>query len=137
MYRMLPEYEKCVFTKKNLKVLIFAVNMAVVTWVDGAVNLLGFVRLKVRTEGYSWPTSDNQCPVILRVPTRDWKTWKNEAFSSQGKVREFLTDWKSQGKVRENHTQKKEKILDKYYLILLVIYKLTVYYLLKYIKFSV
>ena len=29
----------------------------------------------------------------------DWKTWKNgKAFSSQGKVREFLTDWKSQGK---------------------------------------
>ena len=29
----------------------------------------------------------------------DWKTWKNgKAFSSQGKVREFWTDWKSQGK---------------------------------------
>ena len=29
----------------------------------------------------------------------DWKTWKNGmAFSSQGKVREFWTDWKSQGK---------------------------------------
>ena len=29
----------------------------------------------------------------------DWKTWENgKAFSSQGKVREFLTDWKSHGK---------------------------------------
>ena len=29
----------------------------------------------------------------------DWKTWKNgKAFSSQGKVREFWTDWKSRGK---------------------------------------
>ena len=29
----------------------------------------------------------------------DWETWKNgKAFSSQGKVREFWTDWKSQGK---------------------------------------
>ena len=32
---------------------------------------------------------------------RDWKsgkTWKNgKAFSSQGKVREFCQDWKSQG----------------------------------------
>ena len=33
---------------------------------------------------------------------QDWKsgkTWKNgKAFSSQGKVREFCQDWKSQGK---------------------------------------
>ena len=29
----------------------------------------------------------------------DWETWKNgKTFSSQGKVREFRTDWKSQGK---------------------------------------
>ena len=28
-----------------------------------------------------------------------WKTWKNgKVFSSQGKVEEFLTDWKNQGK---------------------------------------
>ena len=40
----------------------------------------------------------------------DWKTWKNgKAFSSQGKVREFWTDWKSQG------------IWDKDYLIFLYI----------------
>ena len=32
----------------------------------------------------------------------NWKIWKNgKAFSSQGKVREFCQDWKSQGKVWE------------------------------------
>ena len=32
----------------------------------------------------------------------DWKTCKNgKAFSSQGKVREFWTDWKSQGKLHK------------------------------------
>ena len=70
----------------------------------------------------------------------DWKTWKNgKAFSSQGKVREFWTDWKSQGKVRENHTKywKTQGIWNKYYLIFLMIFKWTVYYLLKWIKFSV
>ena len=63
----------------------------------------------------------------------DWKTWKNgKAFSSQGKVREFWTDWKSRGK--------SHKILenwDKYYLIFLVIFKWILHYLLKWIKFSV
>ena len=30
---------------------------------------------------------------------KTWETWENgKAFASQGKVREFLTDWKSQGK---------------------------------------
>ena len=63
----------------------------------------------------------------------DWKTWKNgKAFSSQGKVREFWTDWESQGKVRENHTKywKTQGNWDKHYLIFLVIFKWTVYYLL-------
>ena len=43
------------------------------------------------------------------------------------------------GKVRENHTKywKTQGIWDKYYLIFLVIFKWTVYYLLKWIKFSV
>ena len=71
---------------------------------------------------------------------KTWKTWKNrKAFSSQGKVREFWTDWKSQGKVRENHTKywKTEINWEKYYLIFLVIFKWTVHYLLKWIKFSV
>ena len=36
----------------------------------------------------------------------DWKTWKNrKTFSSQGKVREFCADWKSQGNL--------DKILEK------------------------
>ena len=48
-------------------------------------------------------------------------------------VREKSGNFEQTGKVRENHTKywKNEKILDKYYLILLVIYKLTVYFLLK------
>ena len=32
---------------------------------------------------------------IYQGPHRDWK--KGRAFSSQGKVREFLSDWKNQG----------------------------------------
>ena len=71
---------------------------------------------------------------------KTWKTWKNgKAFSSQGKVREFWTDWKSQGKVRKNHIKywKTQGIWDKYYLIFLAIFKWTVYYLPKWIKFSV
>ena len=71
---------------------------------------------------------------------KTWKTWKNgKAFSSQGKVREFWTDWKSQGKVRENHTKywKTEINWDKYYLVFLVIFKWTVHFLVKWIKFSV
>ena len=38
---------------------------------------------------------------LMHGSHRDWKsgkTWKNgKAFSSQGKVREFCQDWKSQG----------------------------------------
>lgn len=45
--------------------------MAVVIWVDGAVKLLGFVRLKVRTEDYSWLMSDNQCPMTLTKTETD------------------------------------------------------------------
>ena len=70
---------------------------------------------------------------VKQVSHSDWKTWKNgKAFSSQGKVREFWTDWKSQGKPH--------KILenwDKYYLIFLVIFKWTAHFLVKWIKFSV
>ena len=71
---------------------------------------------------------------------KNWKTWKNgEAFSSQGKVREFWTDWKSQGKVRENHTKywKIEGISEKIICYFSMIFKWTVYYLLKCIKFLV
>ena len=35
---------------------------------------------------------------ILHGSHTNWKTWKNKtAFCSQGKVSEFLLDWKSQG----------------------------------------
>ena len=55
---------------------------------------------------------------------QDWKsgkTWKNrKAFSSQGKVREFFQDWKSQGillkileKSEKNYTGKLKRILEK------------------------
>ena len=39
-------------------------------------------------------------PHLFQGSHSDWKTWKNgKAFSRQGKVSEFWTDWKSQ----ENH----------------------------------
>ena len=67
----------------------------------------------------------------------DWKTWKNgKAFSSQGKVREFWWDWKSQGK--------SHKILENwgnFRQMLFVIFQWQlnefVYYLLNLIKCSV
>ena len=58
-----------------------------------------------------------------------------KAFSSQGKVREVWTDWKSQEK--SHKILKTQEILEKYYLLFLVIFKWTVYYLLKWVKFSV
>ena len=50
----------------------------------------------------SWPIfSKSLGPLVLHGSHWDWKsgkTWKNgKAFSSQGKVREFCQDWKSQG----------------------------------------
>ena len=48
--------------------------MAVVIWVDGAVKLLGFVRLKVRTEDYLWLMSDNQCPMTDKNRNRQMST---------------------------------------------------------------
>ena len=56
-----------------------------------------------------------------KVPTLTGKPGKNDrAFSSQGKVREHHK------KYLEN-----ENISDKYYLIFLVIFKLTLFYLVK------
>ena len=54
-------------------------------------------------------------------------------------VREKSGNFEQTGKVRENHTKywKTDINWDKYYLIFLVIFKWTVYYLLKWIKFSV
>ena len=69
---------------------------------------------------------------------KTWKTWKNgKAFSSQGILNRLEKLGKSQGK---SHW-KTQGIWDKYYLIflyiILVIFKWTVYCLLKWIKFSV
>ena len=79
-------------------------------------------------------TSSNSHPtVLLRVkPTLSSRvpTWPGKpGFSSQGKVKEKL------GKITQN-TGKLE-ISDKCYLLYLVIFKWTVYYLLKWMKFSV
>ena len=54
-------------------------------------------------------------------------------------VREKSGNFEQTGKVRENHTKywKTQGILNKYYLIFLMIFKWTVYYLLKWIKLSV
>ena len=54
-------------------------------------------------------------------------------------VREKSGNFEQTGKVRENHTKywKTPGIWDKYYLIFLVMFKWTVYYLLKWIKFSI
>ena len=71
---------------------------------------------------------------------KNWKTWKNgKAFSSQGKVREF----EQTGKVREKsgkttqNTGKLRKFQKKIICYFSMIFKWTVYYLLKCIKFSV
>ena len=72
----------------------------------------------------------------VRVPTRTGKPGK---MGRHFPVREKSGNFEQTGKVRENHT-KYWKILgiwDKYYLIFLVIFKWTVCYLLKWIKFSV
>ena len=74
---------------------------------------------------------------FLQGSHSDWKTWKNgKAFSSQGKVREFWWDRKSQGK--------SHKILENwgnFRQMLFVIFQWRlnefVYYLLNLIKFSV
>ena len=67
---------------------------------------------------------------ITRVPTQTGKPGKWEGiFQSEKRSGNF----EQTGKVRENHTRywKNEKISNKYYLIFLAIFKLTVYYLLK------
>ena len=71
-----------------------------------------------------------------RVPTRTGKPGK---IGRHFPVREKSGNFEKTGKVRENHTKywKTQGIWDKYYLIFLVIFKWTVYYLPKWIKFSV
>ena len=63
----------------------------------------------------------------------DWKTWKNgKTFSSQGKVREFCADWKSQGNL-DKILEKSGKFREFLFFVLFLIEL----YLLKWIKFSV
>ena len=71
-----------------------------------------------------------------RIPTRTGKPGK---MGRHFPVREKSGNFEQTGKVRENHTKywKTEINWDKYYLIFLVIFKWTVHYLLKWIKFSV
>ena len=75
-----------------------------------------------------------------RIPTRTGKPGKMGRLFP---VREKSGNFEQTGKVRENHTKywKTQGIWDKYYLIflyiILVIFKWTVYRLLKWIKFSV
>ena len=69
----------------------------------------------------------------------NWKTWK---MGRHFPVREKSENFEQTGKVREiweNHSKywKIQGILKKCNLLFLVIFKLTVYYLLKWMKFSV
>ena len=66
----------------------------------------------------------------VRVPTRTGKPGK---MGRHFPVRKKSGNFEQTGKVRENHTKywKNEKISDKYYLIFLVTFKLTVYNFLK------
>ena len=75
----------------------------------------------------------------IRVPTRTGKPGKPGKMGRHFPVREKSGNFEQTGKVRENHTKywKTEINWDKYYLIFLVIFKWTVHYLLKWIKFSV
>ena len=65
-----------------------------------------------------------------RVPTQTGKPGK---MGRHFPVREKSGNFEQTGKVRENHTKywKNENISDKYYLIFLMIFKLTLYYLVK------
>ena len=71
----------------------------------------------------------------FRIPTRTGKPGK---MGRHFPVREKSGNFEQTGKVRENHTKywKTEIYWDKYYLIFLVIFKWTVHYLQKWIKFS-
>ena len=73
----------------------------------------------------------------VRVPTRTGKPGK---MGRHFPVREKLGNFEQTGKFRENHTKywKIQGILDRYIICyFLVIFKCTMYHLLKWIKFSV
>ena len=80
------------------------------------------------TLGLIWTTK------YLQGSRSHWKTWKNgKAFS----VKEKSGNFEQTGKVIENHTKYKKSwgISDKCYV--LAIFKLTMYYLLRWIKFPI
>ena len=59
----------------------------------------------------------------------DWKTWKNgKTFSSQGKVREFWTDWKRQG-ILPNILEKSGNFSQFLFLVFLWFFLIEVYLL--------
>ena len=77
--------------------------------------------------------SENKMWTNTQGSHTDWKTWKNgETFSSQGKVREFCADWKSQGNL-DKILEKSGKFREFLFFVLFLIEL----YLLKWIKFSV
>ena len=54
--------------------------------------------MEAQTNGESCWTQKNMIRIKVHGSHKNWKTRKNgKTFSSQGKVREFWTDWKSQG----------------------------------------
>ena len=95
---------------------VFSLYWVTVRWRFAAVHIR-FVASQRRKHSGEPETHSHRCVWFFHISIcvclphcqgshSDWKTWKNgKAFSSQGKVREFWTDWKSQGKVRENHTK--------------------------------
>ena len=87
---------------------------------------------KRREAEFRWVSRERQ-QQYHRVSTRTGKMGRHFP------VREKSGNFEQTGKVRENHTKywKTEINWDKYYLIFLVIFKWTVHYLPKWIKFSV
>ena len=105
------------------------------TWWTSRFGLFSASSMLVRSLTQVWRLSLDQTN-LFRVPTRTGKPGK---MGRHFPVREKSGNFEQTGKVRENHKKywKTQGIWDKFYLIFLVIFKWTVYYLLKWIKFSV
>ena len=97
----------------------------------GGVLISGLVRIGNRTGNVPPNTSPLS---LVQGSHSDWKTWKNEkAFSSQG----ILNRLEKSGKITRKYW-KIQGISDKIlFVIFIEIFKWIVYYLLKWIKFSV
>ena len=66
------------------------------------IMLFKWIQLVFECLHHLWYICHSPNPGQYRVPTWTGKPAKNgKAFSSQGKVREFWTDWKSQGKLNK------------------------------------